>query len=322
MKISILGTGAYGIALAKVFYFNGNEVSMWTKFQEELDTINIKRENIKVLPGVKIPKEIELTCDLEKCVKNSDIVVIAVPMNAVRGVSQELKQYITEEQVICITSKGIEDGTNKLMSTVVEEETESENICVLSGPSFAVELVNNVQLGLVSASKDPKASTAVKLSVENDNIVVHSYKDIIGVQVCASVKNVFAIILGILDGLEKSDSTRATMLTMLLNDLRRIVEVCGGKSQTVYSYAGVGDFLLTCMSSKSRNYTLGKNVGKGNTVEESLKIMNNATVEGLYALKSIHKILRNKQIKVDSVSILYNILYENEKPEAILKCIK
>ncbi|MCX8074325.1 MAG: NAD(P)H-dependent glycerol-3-phosphate dehydrogenase [Clostridia bacterium] len=322
MKISIIGTGAYGIALAKVFNYNANKVTMWTKFQEELDTINIKRENIKVLPGVKIPKEIALTCDMEKCIKGADIIVIAVPMNAVRLVSKEMSKYITKDQVICITSKGIENDTNKLMSEVVKEEIESSNICVLSGPSFAIDLVNNFELGLVVASNSTKASMSVKISLENDNVVVNEYKDVVGVQVCASIKNVFAIILGILEGLGKSDSTKATMLTILLNDLKTVVQVMGGKTQTVYSYAGIGDFLLTCMSNKSRNYTLGINIGKGFSLEKSLENMNNLTVEGLHALNAIYNILEEKEIKIDSIGILYNIIYSGAKPKEILSCIK
>ena len=131
MKISILGMGAYGIALSKVFYENDNKVSMWTKFKDEEDIVKLKRENINLFPGVKIPRQIEITSDLKKCVENAKIIVIAVPMNAVRDVCKELSGLIAKDQIICIASKGIETETNKFMSDVVYEETNSENICML-----------------------------------------------------------------------------------------------------------------------------------------------------------------------------------------------
>lgn len=322
MKISILGTGAYGIALAKVLFNNGNTVSMWTKFQEELDIINIKRENSKVLPGIKINKQIKLTTDMNECIKESDVIVIAVPMNAVRSVSKELKDHITKNQVICITSKGIEESTNKFMSEVVYEETDSDSICIISGPSFAIELAQNAKLGLVAASKNKKASILVKMCVENDNITVNESSDIIGVQVCASIKNIFAIILGMLDGLNTSDSTRATMLTILLRDLKTIVETLEGDIETVNSYAGIGDFLLTCMSSKSRNYTFGRNIGLGCSMDKTLDNMSTTTVEGLYALKSAHNLLEKLNVPIDSINILNDIVFSKSSPEKILECIK
>lgn len=320
MNISILGTGAYGIALAHVFYSNNNKVCMWTKFQEELDTISLKRENSKVLPGIKIPDDINITCNLEECIKDSDIIVIAVPSNTIRGVVCELGKYIKPDQIICIASKGMENEKNKFMSQVIEEEIPNSNICVVSGPSFAIEIANDAKLGLIAASKDNNSSMAVKLCLENDNVIVNTCIDVIGVQICASVKNVFAIILGMLN--EKEDSTKATMLTILLKDMKIIVEVLGGKEQTVYNYAGIGDFLLTSMSDKSRNYTFGKNIAKGYTKDEAFEIMQTKTVEGIFALKSIKQMLDQKEIEIESINTLYSILYNGQKVEDILKCIK
>lgn len=322
MKIAILGTGAYGIALAKVFYNNSNKVKMWTKFQEELDIITLKRENKKVLPKVKIPEDILLTCDMKECVKDADIIVLAIPMCAIRQTSIELSKYIKPEQIICMTSKGIEEGTNKLTSQIIEEIIENDKICMLSGPSFAIELVNNIPSGIVVASRSSKASMMVKLCLENEKLSVITLKDIVGVQVSSSAKNVFAIIMGILDGLNVADSTRASMLTILLRDLKNIVEILGGKSNTVDTYAGIGDFLLTCMSNKSRNYTFGKNIGLGYSIKKSYENMNNLTVEGLTTLESIYKLLNEKQINIDSINKLYNILYNDENPSTILECIK
>ena len=132
MKIAILGVGAYGIALAKVFFKNDNKVSMWSKFKEETDSILLNRENKRVLPGIKIPKDIEITSDLKACVDRAKIIVLAVPTNSVRDVAKELSLVLKEDQIICLVSKGIEKSTNKLLSEVVYEETKSEKICMLS----------------------------------------------------------------------------------------------------------------------------------------------------------------------------------------------
>ena len=322
MKISILGMGAYGIALSKVFYENDNKVSMWTKFKDEEDIVKLKRENINLFPGVKIPRQIEITSDLKKCVENAKIIVIAVPMNAVRDVCKELSGLIAKDQIICIASKGIETETNKFMSDVVYEETNSENICMLSGPSFAIELVKDNEIGFTVASESSIARTAVKICLENPQITVSLSRDIIGAQVASSVKNVFAIALGMLDGMKKSDSTRASLFTVLSNDLRIIIEIFGGKSQTIFTYAGIGDLFLTCLSSKSRNYTFGKYIGQGLGKEEALDKMSIKTVEGLYTLHSLKKILDKKEIEIKSINTIYDIVFENCKVDNLLNCIR
>ncbi len=322
MKIAILGLGAYAIALAKVFEKNDNKVVMWSKYKEECDSVLLKRENARVLKGVKIPKSIEIKTDLQETVKNAKIIVLSVPTNAVREVARDIAKFLDEDQIICIVSKGIEQSSNMILSDVVYEETNSENICMISGPSFAIELAKGSSTGLVVASKSQVANMAVKVCLENEKVVVNAINDIIGTQICAATKNVYAILMGISDVLNKEESCRAAILTCVLNDMRLIVELMGGKSHTVFSYAGVGDLLLTCMSSKSRNYTFGEYIGKGLTLEQALEKMEVTTVEGLYTLDALIKILEEKEIKIKSLDYLYNTLYRNERVENILRYIK
>lgn len=322
MKITIIGLGAYAIALAKIFYENDNKVSMYSTFKDEVDIVKLKRENINVFPGVKIPKDIEITSDLDQSMQKSKIIVLAVPMNAVREVSKEISKYLIEDQVVCIVSKGIEQKTNKLMSEVVFEETGCENICMISGPSFASELHEENEVGLIVASESITAQNCVKVCLENGRIVVNVSKDIVGVQLASTIKNIFAIILGMLDGMKKSDSTRASILTCLVNDMRIMVELLGGKPQTIFTYAGIGDLLLTCMSSKSRNYTFGKYLGEGLSVEEAMKNMNTKTIEGLFSLETIYMMLKDIEVEVKSIEMLYNVIYENIKVDNILRYVK
>ena len=319
MKITILGVGAYGIALAKALHKNDNKVSMWTKFQDEADIISLKHENINVFPGIKIPKDIEIYTDMKKAIENSKIIILAVPMNAVRIVARELAEYILDEQIICVVSKGIEPNTNLLMSEVVFDEVKTNKICMLSGSSFAIELEKNNEIGFVVASKDVEAQMALKVSLENENISISVTNDIRGVQIAAACKNVFAILMGMLYQKGKSESTRAAVMANICNDLRIIISILGGRPDTIFSYAGIGDMLLTCMSEKSRNYTFGKYIASGYTIEDALKKLNTKTVEGLYALDALYKLLKEKEVEINSIELLYNVIYRNESLDKILK---
>lgn len=322
MKIAILGVGAYGLALAKVFNSNKVDVTSWTKFKEEFDLVNLKRENPGILPGVKVPDEIKITTNLNEAIKEAKIIILAVPMKAVRKVARELKDIIDESQILCIVSKGIEQETNKLMSEVVFEETNHENICMISGPSFAKEIAHGGSTGFVVASPVEESCEMLKSYLENDNIIVTTTKDLIGVQVASACKNVFAIFMGYVDSMGLSDSTRASVLTILVNDLRLIVEILGGKQRTIFTFAGIGDMLLTCMSSKSRNYTFGNYLGQGFSMKDAFDKMETTTVEGIYTLESLMEMLKEKEVEVKSIKLLYDIIYNNIKIGNVLKDIK
>ena len=319
MKISVLGAGAYGIALANTFCFNDNKVVIWTKFQNEYNGLLKHRENIDTLPGVKLDEKIEISMNMQTAILDAKVVVLAVPMLAVRSISRELSRYITDEQIICIVSKGIEQNTNLFMDEVVKDEIETSKVCMLSGPSFAKELASGNEIGLVIASKDVESQMTLKIALENENISVKITNDIKGVQVAASAKNVLAIRMGIINQCNKSESTKAALLANLSNDLRIMIAILGGRSDTIFSYAGIGDFLLTCMSEKSRNFAFGKCIGEGLNIDEALEKLGTSTVEGLYTLDSLYKLLKEKEVEIGSINLLYDIVYKGEKVEKVLK---
>lgn len=322
MKIAILGMGAYGIALAKVFYKNENDVVIWTKFKEELESVEIIRENRAVLPGVKIPTKIKLTCNMQKCVENADIIVVAIPMNAVRNVLKDLHEFLDKKQVVCLVTKGIEEGSGEFVSNIAQEELEgTNNICMLSGPSIASELADGSDIGLNVASPSNFAILTVKVCLENENIVVIPLNDMIGIQVASAVKNVFAIFCGYADAKGYSDSLKAALLSKLIKDMRLLIKYFGGNDDTLFEYAGLGDMLLTCMSSKSRNYTFGKMLGSGYKYDNIFKKMNVTTVEGISTLNILHKMLVQKNVKVKSINTLYDIIYNGYEINNILKDI-
>ncbi len=318
MKVSILGMGAFGIALTNIIK-KDIKISIWTNFEDELKSVELKRENVVSLPGVKIDKKVELTTDLKKSVKNADVIFMAIPAVALREVSSMLKDYIDETNSVCIVTKGIEKNTNKFMTELVKEELKIENICIFSGPSFAIDMANHENIGMVIASDSEITREKVISVIDEKHINISSISDVRGVEIASSIKNVFAIMCGMMEGMNLSDSTRASVLTTLLNDFRFLMGVLGGKETTVYSYAGIGDLLLTCMSSKSRNYTFGKIIGQGYSKDEAFNRMNVKTVEGLYTLDAIYDILKRKQVSVNSISLLYDVIYSNRKISNLLK---
>ena len=322
MKIAILGVGAYAIALAKVFNKNkNNEVMMWAKFKEEAKVVMNTRENAGVLPGVKIPEDIKITMNLNACMEDASIVILAVPAAAVRQVSEEVAVYATKEQILCVVSKGIEPKTNMFMSEILYQATKNENICMISGPSFAIEIANDSKTGFNVASNNIKAAQTVKEQFEN-GLVVSTCDDIIGVQVAASIKNVFAIFMGILNGMDKKDSYKASCLACLVRDLGEVIVALGGKRDTIFTYAGLGDMLLTCMSSKSRNFTFGTYIGRGYSMQDAFDTMSVKTVEGIYTLSTITDLMNSKNFKIKSLEVLYGILYNNDSKENLLDKIR
>ncbi len=322
MKITILGTGAYGLALALMFNKNNSNIHMWTKFEEEREMLDKKREHKKVLPGVKIPKTITFTTNMEEAVKDANLIVIAVPAGFVDNVSQELAPFYQKEQHICIASKGIEQDTCRFVDNILSLYIKTKRIAVISGPSFAVDIASNCPIGLTLASTNRQTTKLLKDTLQNDMLKLRHTKDIIGVEICGSIKNVIAIAAGMLDGMGYPESTQAMFITESLHDIKNLIHALGGNQKTVLSFAGFGDLLLTATSVKSRNFKLGQLIGKGSPSAEIEDYMNNTTIEGLYTLKSIYKLLKNKKVKMPIIDLVFDIIYKDKKPVELVKFLR
>ena len=312
MNISILGTGAYGIALSLMFYKNNNKIKMWTKFEEEKKSILDKRMNEKVLPNIIIPDDILISCDFESVVEDADLIVVAVPAAFVDDISIKLKSCIKKEQHVLLASKGIERDSCLFVSDIFTKHVKTKKFAVISGPSFAIDLATDAPVGLSLASSNKKTMKIVKNCLENDSLKLREIKDVIGVEICGSIKNVIAIAAGILDGLGYPESTQAMFITESLNDIKELINKLGGEKLTILSYAGFGDLLLTATSKKSRNYTFGYMLGKRKSKEEIDYYISNTTIEGLYTIQSIYKLLKNKKVKIPIINLIYDII-ENKK---------
>lgn len=317
MKVTILGSGAYGIALALMFNENKCDITLWEKFEEHAKQLRETRINDRVLPNVLIPKNIKIMSDLEESIKNSELIVIAIPAGFVDEVAAELSKYIKKGQHICIATKGIEQDTCLFIDDVVQKYIKTKNIAAISGPSFAVDIANHVPIGLTLATKNKKTAALIHQGLENKTLKLRDTDDLVGTEICGSIKNVIAIAAGMIDGMGLPESTQAMLITESLHDIKELIKALGGDGKTILSFAGFGDLLLTCTSTKSRNFSFGRLIGSGTSKDEIDNYINNTTIEGLYTLKSIHKLIKNKKVDIPIIDLIHDIVFYDKDPNEI-----
>lgn len=290
---------------------------MWTKFEEEKKILEETRMNKRVLDGIYIPDNIKFSCDLEKSIDGVDLIIIAVPAGAVNDVSKELALYY-KNQHICIASKGIEQGSCLFVVDVLKKYIKTSKLAVISGGSFAVDIVKKVPVGLSLATKNKKTDFVVRKALQNHYFKLRSTRDIIGIELCGSIKNIMAIASGILDGMGYPESTSCMFITESLHDIKSLIKALGGSPKTILSFAGFGDLLLTCTSIKSRNYKFGKMIGEKTDKKVLDEYINTTTIEGLYTLKSIHKLIKNKHVSMPIINLIYDIIFNDVDPSKLL----
>ena len=317
MRVGLFGSGAYGLALSSILTHNRHEVIMWTRFEEEKKELEKSRKNEKYLPGFTIPEEVIFTTNVEECIKDTDLVIIAIPAAYVDSVCQTMKPYVKDNHII-IATKGIEQGTGLFMDQIVSKHLDTENIAVISGPSFAVDIITKKPVGLSIACKTSETILLARQALQNSYLRLRECDDITGVEICGSIKNVIALAAGMLDGLQANESTKAMFITEAMNDMEEILTAFNCNRRTVDSYAGIGDLLLTCTSVKSRNYSFGRLIGEKPDQKELEKYLDNTTVEGYYTLESIYQLLRNKDVSIPIIDLIYEIVVNGKNPELLL----
>lgn len=317
MKISILGTGAFGMALASIFYDNKCSIKMWTNSKEERDMLLKNRKSDKI--DFIIPSDIVISTNMEEVMAGSDIIVLAVPAKFTDSTSKEVSKYFKSKQVICIASKGIEQNSCRFLYDIVRSNVGTSNIGVISGGTFAVDIVNKVPVGFSLATRSNFTKEVIMKAMANYYVKLRHTRDVIGTEICGSIKNVIAIASGMLDGMGYPISTSSMFITESLHDIKALIKALGGDKNTILSFAGFGDILLTCTSPKSRNYTLGKLIGEGKSKEEIDNYINSTTIEGLYTLYSIKRLLRNKKIKMPIINLIYDIIVNGKDVNELSK---
>ena len=313
-RLSVLGSGGWGIALALHAYKCGFEVKLWSLFESEVKALCETRESERLLKGVKIPEDIEITNDLS-VVNGSEITIIATPSFAVRETAARLKNI--DCGIVVNVAKGFEKGTKKLLSEVLSEELPDKKIVILSGPSHAEEVARDVATSVVAASCDLDAAVAVQKALIGPTFRIYTNRDVVGVEVGGALKNVIAVCAGIANGLSVGDNTRAALITRGLAEIARLGSAMGADMATFMGLSGLGDLIVTCMSEHSRNNRFGNLVGQGVGVKEALETV--GTVEGYYAVEIAVQLAEKYMVDMPMTAQCYNILYKNAPASEAIK---
>ena len=317
MKIGLFGSGAYGMALSSIMSDNNCDITMWTRFEEEKNQLEEKRSNEKLIPNFKISSKIKITTDIYETINDKDLLVIAIPAAFIDDLCKSMQPYIKDNHIL-IATKGIEQETGLFINEIVEKNLQTKNIAVISGPTFAVDLVTKMPAGLTLATQNETTKKLVFKALQNNYIKLRSTTDIIGAEICGSIKNVIALSSGMLDGLNANESTKAMLLTEAIHDMETILDSFNCEKRTVLTYAGIGDLILTCTSTKSRNFTFGKLLGSKKSSAEIASYLKTTTVEGYYTVVSIYKLLKNKKISIPIIDLIYDIAVKGENPDRLL----
>lgn len=311
-NITILGSGGFGLALAILCNANGHKVTVWSKFQDEIDVIKRTGELKSKLPGVFIPKEIQFTTDI-CCVKNADLMLVGVPSKVVRSVCKEIAPFVSEKTVIVNTSKGLEEDSLKRMSEVVEEVFPDNKIVVLTGPSHAEEVARGIPTVVVAASRDHETAKYVQKIFTADNFRVYVNDDVVGCEIGGSFKNIIALACGVLDGMGCGDNTKAALITRGLREIGAVGVALGGQADTFAGLSGIGDLIVTCTSMHSRNRRAGILIGQGTSPEEAVRQV--GTVEGYFCTKTGYELSKKLGIEMPITESLWNVLFSGKSPK-------
>lgn len=316
MRISVLGAGGWGTTLAILLQNNGHNVDIWEYKKSYAKSMHKARENKLYLPGVFIPKDINITHDLEEASNNKHIIVIAIPTQFIRSVMNDLRKYDFKNTTFISVSKGIEKHTLMTVSNIIKDELpgiSSSNIGVLSGPSHAEEVSKKIPTAVVSASEDLETAKMIQAAFMNSYFRVYHSDDILGVEYGGALKNVIAIGAGIVDGAGFGDNTKAAIMTRGIAEISRLGISLGAKPETFSGLSGMGDLIVTCMSKHSRNRYVGEQIGKGKKLKHIIESMN-MVAEGVETCKSVYDLTTEHKILAPICHGVYEILFEEKDP--------
>ena len=309
-RITIMGTGGFGVALAVMCHKFGHQVTLWGKFPEEIQQIRRYGEHKKLLPGVAVDSGIHLTSDLEEG-REAEVVILAVPSFAVRETARAAHGILGEKTVVANVAKGLESGTLKRLSQVIEEEITDHPIVILSGPSHAEESARGVPTTIVAASKCRESAEYIQDTLSNKTLRIYVSDDVVGVELGGALKNIIAVCAGICDGLQLGDNAKAALMTRGIAEIARLGTAMGAEAETFSGLAGIGDLIVTCTSLHSRNHRTGILIGQGLTPDEAIERVG-MTVEGCIATKSAYELAREKRVSMPIVEQLYDVLYHQK----------
>jgi len=313
-KVTILGAGTWGCALAILLSNNGHEVTLWSALENEARMINQDRKHMKNLPGAELPEQVKLTMDMTEACSDKDLIVSAVASPYVRQTAKIVSPYIKEGQLIVNVSKGIEETTLQTLSEILIEEIPQAVIAVLSGPSHAEEVSCGVPTSCVVGAGTKELAKFIQDIFMNEVFRVYTSPDIIGIELGGALKNVIALAAGIADGLGFGDNTKAALMTRGMAEISRLGIKMGGKMETFTGLSGIGDLFVTCSSKHSRNRHAGVLMGEGLTMKEAMTEVNQV-VEGVFSAKAALKLSKQYDVEMPIVEQMNMVLFEDKSPK-------
>lgn len=316
MRIGVLGAGSWGTTLAVLLLGNGHRVSLWTYREDQAQAIRETHQNTPFLPGIIVPEELEILTDLERAISSKDLIVAAVPSQFLRSVTRRVEDCDLRNTIVVNVAKGIENESLMTMSEVlldVLKRVKSENICTLSGPSYAVEVSRQIPTAVVAASTAVQTAKAVQAAFSTPYFRIYVNEDLRGVELGGSLKNVIAIGAGISDGAGFGDNTKAAIMTRGIVEITRLGVAMGAEPRTFAGLSGVGDLIVTCMSRHSRNRYVGEQVGKGRKLSDVLEEMV-MVAEGVQTTKSTRDLARKYGIELPIANEVHSALFEGKDP--------
>ena len=317
-KIVILGSGGFGLSLAVMAeHCGGHDVTVWSKFQSEIDDIRTHGEHTQKLPGVPISESIAMTSDIS-CIKGCDLLIFGIPSTFVRDVAKLAAPFIDDNMVIVNTGKGLEEDSLKTLSEVICEEIKTDKLVVLSGPSHAEEVARCIPTTFAASSHNMKAAEYVQKELGNSSLRIYLNRDVIGCEIGGALKNIIALCVGICDGMGYGDNTKAALMTRGIHEIARLGRAVGANILTFSGLTGIGDLIVTCTSMHSRNRRAGILIGQGVSPEEAVKRV--GTVEGYFCCKAAYDLSRKLGVEMPITEQLNEILFHGgDVREALTK---
>ncbi|MBE5873265.1 MAG: NAD(P)-dependent glycerol-3-phosphate dehydrogenase [Lachnospiraceae bacterium] len=316
-KVSVLGGGSWGIALAVLLHKNGHQVTVWSALEQEIKMLRNNHEH-KMLPGVILPDDMVFTTDDKEAIEGKELLVMAVASAYTRKTANRISKLVADRQKIVNVSKGIEESTLMTLSEIIEQEIPQADVAVLSGPSHAEEVGRGIPTTIVVGAKSKKTAEFIQSLFMNEVFRVYISPDILGIELGGSLKNVVALAAGIADGLGYGDNTKAALITRGITEIARLGTAMGGQFETFCGLTGIGDLIVTCASMHSRNRRAGILIGQGKIYKEAMEEVQ-MVVEGVYSAKAAMGLAKKYNIQLPIIEQVNAVLFEDKNPAAAVK---
>lgn len=310
-KVGVIGAGSWGIALSVVLANNGHKVTVWSIIEDEIEMLKTKHEHVDKLPGVRLADTMEFTTSLEDTIKDSDMLVLAVPSVFTRSTAKSMAPFVRDGQKIVCVAKGIEDTTLMTISDVVEQEIPNADVAIMCGPSHAEEVGIGLPTTVVAGAKTRATAEKIQDVFMNEVFRVYTSPDVLGMELGGSLKNVIALAAGMADGLGCGDNTKAALITRGIAEISRLAIAMGAKAETLAGLTGIGDLIVTCESKHSRNRKAGMLIGQGYTMDQATAEVK-MVVEGIYSAKAASALAKKYGVDMPIIDVVNQVLFEDK----------